>query len=89
MPRRTKIVASGNPEMIAELLDCGVNVFRLNFSHGTQDSYRRQAKIIRAVLTKKYSRDYPRGFTRAENSSWRHSRRPNDTARPEQYHPQH
>ncbi len=41
--RRTKIVAtvgpaSSDPERLAELLDAGVNVFRLNFAHSTHDS---------------------------------------------------
>ena len=58
MGRRTKIVAtigpaSGSPEMIAQLLDSGVNVFRLNFSHGTADGHRQQAKIIRQVMAEK------------------------------------
>lgn len=58
MGRRTKIVAtigpaSGSAEMIAQLLDNGVNVFRLNFSHGTADGHREQAKIIRQVLAEK------------------------------------
>ena len=52
MQRRTKIVAtlgpaSDSPEMIARLLDNGVNVFRLNFSHGDADSHRRRAAMVR------------------------------------------
>ncbi|ARN74919.1 pyruvate kinase [Oceanicoccus sagamiensis] len=58
MVRRTKIVAtigpaSGSAEMIARLLDKGVNVFRLNFSHGSADGHREQASIIRAVCADK------------------------------------
>ena len=58
MVRRTKIVAtvgpaSGSPEMIAKLLDKGVNVFRLNFSHGNTDGHRQQATIIRQVCAEK------------------------------------
>ena len=58
MTRRTKIVAtigpaSGSPEMIAKLLDTGVNVFRLNFSHGSQQGHRQQAEVIRSVCAEK------------------------------------
>ena len=58
MVRRTKIVAtigpaSGSPEMIARLLDRGVNVFRLNFSHGSAEGHRQQAQIIRDVCAEK------------------------------------
>ena len=58
MTRRTKIVAtigpaSGSAAMIAKLLDTGVNVFRLNFSHGSAEGHRQQAKIIRQVMTEK------------------------------------
>lgn len=56
--RRTKIVAtvgpaSSSPEMIARLLDAGVNVFRLNFSHGSAEGHRQQAAIIRQVACEK------------------------------------
>lgn len=56
--RRTKIVAtvgpaSSSPEMIANLLDEGVNVFRLNFSHGSAESHRKQTEIIRSVAKNK------------------------------------
>ena len=41
-PRATKIIAtlgnvSSTPDMLRRLGDAGVNVFRLNFSHGTRD----------------------------------------------------
>ncbi len=49
--RRTKIVAtvgpaSRSPEMLERLLRAGVNVFRLNFSHGTHDEH---LEVIHAV----------------------------------------
>ena len=42
--RHTKIVATvgpscSSPEMLRELLLAGVDVFRLNFSHGTHESH--------------------------------------------------
>ena len=50
--RRTKIVAtlgpaSSSPEMIIRLIEAGVNVFRLNFSHGTRDMHRENIELIR------------------------------------------
>ncbi len=51
-PRRTKIVATIGPasessDMIAKLIGAGVNVFRLNFSHGTAEQHARVARRIR------------------------------------------
>jgi pyruvate kinase len=51
--RKTKIIstlgpATETPEMIAKLIDAGVNVFRLNMSHATHDWLRRVVKNIRA-----------------------------------------
>ncbi len=50
--RRTKIVctigpASDSISMIKKLLRAGMNVARLNFSHGTQDEHKRRIKAIR------------------------------------------
>ena len=50
--RRTKIVATigpatESPEMIARLMDAGVNVFRLNMSHAPHDWVRRVVQDIR------------------------------------------
>jgi len=50
--RRTKIVATlgpatGNPEMIRNLIEAGVNVFRLNFSHGDREMHKRNIQFIR------------------------------------------
>jgi pyruvate kinase len=52
--RRTKIVAtlgpaSSSPEMLTRLIDAGVNVFRLNFSHGTQDTHAETYRRVRAA----------------------------------------
>lgn len=56
--RRTKIVATIGPasnsyDMLSKLVDAGVNVFRLNFSHGDAESHREQVKTIRQVLAEK------------------------------------
>jgi len=50
--RHTKIVAtvgpaSSAPEVLRALLHAGVDVFRLNFSHGTHDSHRQTYAAIR------------------------------------------
>jgi pyruvate kinase len=52
--RRTKIVAtlgpaSSNAKVISDLISSGVNVFRLNFSHGSQDQHRETASIVRKI----------------------------------------
>ena len=55
--RRTKIVAtlgpaSSSPEMIETLIHAGVNVFRLNFSHGTSRHHRTNVSTIREISDK-------------------------------------
>ena len=52
----TKIVATVGPssasaEMIKKLIIAGVDIFRLNFSHSSQDKHRQVIKIIREVST--------------------------------------
>lgn len=52
--RRTKIVATVGPasssaEVLASLIDAGVDIFRLNFSHGTRDSHAAAVKDIRQL----------------------------------------
>ena len=54
--RRTKIVAtigpaSREPDVLAELLRAGVNVFRLNLSHGSHDDHRENVRRIRAAAS--------------------------------------
>lgn len=58
MERKTKIVATLGPATddqaaLADLIDAGVNVVRLNFSHGDADEHRRRAAIVRAVAAEK------------------------------------
>ena len=52
--RRTKIVAtigpaSQDPDTIRSLIKAGVNVFRLNFSHGDQNSHLEIIKHIKKI----------------------------------------
>lgn len=52
--RKAKIVAtlgpaSSTPEVIRELFDAGVDVFRLNFSHGSHEDHRERHRIIREI----------------------------------------
>ena len=55
--RRTKIVATLGPsssseEMLARLITAGVNVVRLNFSHGTAEEHIARANIVRSIAAK-------------------------------------
>src|SRR5712671_2043426 len=52
--RSAKIVAtlgpaSSTPEQIGALFEAGVDVFRLNFSHGTHEDHRARFAAIRAI----------------------------------------
>src|SRR5437763_2088224 len=52
MPR-AKIVctlgpASSSPERIGELIDAGMSVARLNFSHGSHDDHARMLQVVRS-----------------------------------------
>ncbi|MDF1722022.1 MAG: pyruvate kinase [Minwuia sp.] len=52
--RQTKILATLGPasstaHRIAELFDAGVDVFRLNFSHGTHAEHRRRHRVVRSL----------------------------------------
>lgn len=53
-PTLAKIVAtigpaSDSPEMVSKLIQAGVAVFRLNFSHGTLADHERRVSVIRAT----------------------------------------
>ena len=55
--RATKILAtlgsaSESEEQITQLFEAGVNIFRLNFSHGTHDEHQKRIEIIRAIEKK-------------------------------------
>lgn len=56
--RKTKIVAtlgpsSSRPEQIAKLVDAGVDLFRLNFSHGSNDDKAEVIDSIRSIAERK------------------------------------
>ncbi|MBD2102293.1 pyruvate kinase [Leptolyngbya sp. FACHB-261] len=51
---RTKVVAtigpaSSSPEVLRQLIEAGMSVARLNFSHGSYEDHARTVKLIRAV----------------------------------------
>ncbi|MGZ8982865.1 MAG: pyruvate kinase [Methylotenera sp.] len=55
--RKTKIVATLGPsssseEMLARMITAGVNVVRLNFSHGLAEDHIKRAGIVRAIAAK-------------------------------------
>jgi len=57
MLRSTKIVAtlgpsSTDPATLERMLLAGVDVVRLNFSHGTAEDHRARAELVRAICTK-------------------------------------
>ncbi|MEI7574524.1 MAG: hypothetical protein RLZZ349_460 [Pseudomonadota bacterium] len=55
--RKTKIVATLGPssnseEMLARMIMAGVNVVRLNFSHGSAEEHIKRAEMVRAIAIK-------------------------------------
>src|SRR5579864_1983527 len=57
--RKTKLIATLGPatdsaEMIGQLIDAGLNIFRLNMSHATHDWTRRVVKDIRAAAAARH-----------------------------------
>ena len=55
--RKTKIVATLGPsssseEMLARMITAGVNVVRLNFSHGNASEHIQRAEMVRAIAAK-------------------------------------
>ena len=54
MLRRTKIVAtlgpaSDDPAVLRDMIDAGLNVVRINFSHGEADDHRKRVQALREV----------------------------------------
>ncbi|HET6491828.1 MAG TPA: pyruvate kinase [Burkholderiales bacterium] len=57
MLRRTKIVATLGPassdaKVLARMIDAGLDVVRVNFSHGSAAEHRRQVDLVRALARK-------------------------------------
>ncbi len=58
MTRKTKIIATlgpatDSPAMLGQMIDAGVNIFRLNMSHATHDWVRRVVKDIRSAASQR------------------------------------
>lgn len=58
LPAKTKIICTIGPscnteEKICELVDAGMNVARLNFSHGSHDDHRKVIEILKKVRAAK------------------------------------
>jgi pyruvate kinase len=56
MPRRTKIVATLGPassdeKTLARMIEAGVDVVRMNFSHGTPEEHSARADLVRQLAT--------------------------------------
>ncbi len=54
LPHRTKIVAtlgpaSNSPEVIKQLVEAGMNVARLNFSHGSYEDHAHTVSLLRSI----------------------------------------
>ncbi len=54
MPRRTKIVATlgpacSDPKVLNKMIEAGVDVVRLNFSHGTPEEHIQRAEMVRSL----------------------------------------
>jgi pyruvate kinase len=57
MPRRTKIVAtlgpaSSDPKTLARMIEAGLDVVRVNFSHGTAAEHRKRVELVRTLARK-------------------------------------
>ena len=57
--RQTKIIATLGPstsskKSIEGLIDAGVDLIRLNFSHGDKESHIKRAKLVREIADKKH-----------------------------------
>ena len=58
MHRRTKIIATLGPatddeQVMSQLIDAGIDLVRLNFSHGTMEEHKRRVEMVRRISEKK------------------------------------
>src|ERR671912_2430588 len=54
MHRRTKIVAtlgpaSSDPKTLSRMIEAGLDVVRMNFSHGTAEEHRKRVELVRKL----------------------------------------
>ncbi|MDB5903119.1 MAG: pyruvate kinase, partial [Betaproteobacteria bacterium] len=54
MPRRTKIVAtlgpaSSDPKVLSRMIEAGLDVVRMNFSHGTAAEHKARVELVRSL----------------------------------------
>jgi pyruvate kinase len=57
MPRRTKIVATLGPassdgDTLSRMIEAGLDVVRMNFSHGTDAEHRKRVELVRSLARK-------------------------------------
>jgi len=58
MHRRTKIITTLGPatddeQVMAKLIDAGIDLVRLNFSHGTMEEHKRRVEMVRRISEEK------------------------------------
>ncbi len=58
MHRRTKIIitlgpATDNEQVMSKLIDAGIDLVRLNFSHGTMEEHKRRVELVRRISEEK------------------------------------
>ena len=78
--RHSKIVctigpASCSPRMIRRLIEAGMDVARLNFSHGTHEKHAQTIAMLHAAPSNWKNRRHSRRFAGPQNSHWRARRR--------------
>ena len=77
---RTKIVATVGPacdtyDKLLELVKAGVNVFRLNFSHGAHDDKKQIIEYIQDKRTRTLQHLHPRRPPGSQAQGWRDRKR--------------